>query len=70
MHYGRTLKPWAFALALLMIVLAPVTPDATPGQIHYVKSEIDMMLDQARSKLAEAGVPAALLAKLAPGSNP
>ena len=53
MNTGRTLKPWAFAtpkrlrphrwagaLALLMILGAPATPDATPGQILYVKSEI------------------------------
>ena len=40
MNYGRTLKPWAFALALLVILGAPATPDATPGQILYVKSEI------------------------------
>ncbi len=40
MNSGRTLKPWAGALALLMILGAPATPDATPGQILYVKSEI------------------------------
>lgn len=40
MNYGRTSKPWAGALALLMILGAPATPDATPGQILYVKSEI------------------------------
>ena len=53
MDSGPTLKPWAFAtpkrfrphrwagaLALLMILGAPATPDATPGQILYVKSEI------------------------------
>ena len=40
MNTGRTLKPWAGALALLMILGAPATPDATPGQILYVKSEI------------------------------
>ena len=31
---------WAGALALLMILGAPATPEATPGQILYVKSEI------------------------------
>ena len=40
MNHGRTLKPWAGALALLMILGAPATPDATPGQILYVKGEI------------------------------
>ncbi len=40
MHHERTLKPWAGVLALLMILGAPATPDATPGQILYVKSEI------------------------------
>ncbi|MCH7544254.1 MAG: SH3 domain-containing protein [Proteobacteria bacterium] len=53
MNTGRTLRLWAFAtpkrlrphrwagaLALLMILGAPATPDATPGQILYVKSEI------------------------------
>lgn len=40
MNTGRTLKPWAFALAFLVIIGAPATPDATPGQILYVKSEI------------------------------
>ena len=41
MNTGRTLKPWAFALAMSMILLgAPATPDATPGQILYVKGEI------------------------------
>jgi hypothetical protein len=39
MNCGRTLKPWTGALALLMILGAPQTPDATPGQILYVKSE-------------------------------
>lgn len=40
MNTGRTLKPWAAVLALWMILGAPATPDATPGQILYVKSEI------------------------------
>ena len=39
---AKRLRPhrWAGALALLMILGAPATPEATPGQILYVKSEI------------------------------
>lgn len=40
MDHRRTSKPWAGALALAMILGAPQTPDATPGQILYVNSEI------------------------------
>ena len=41
MHHERTLKLCAGALALLIVLIgAPATPDATPGQILYVKSEI------------------------------